>query len=141
MPCRRVQRKGDCEMKFSHSFTVSAEDIDAQEHVNNVAYVRWIQEVALAHWLAVATEESREKYTWMLTRHEIDYKKQTFVGEEVTATTWVGKATRVSCERFTEIKRGSDLLVIARSNWCFIDRETSKPTRITSELKEIFEMG
>jgi len=121
-------------MKFSHSFRVSAADIDAQGHVNNVAYVKWIQDVAVAHWFSVTTEEMREKYTWMLTRHEIDYKKQTFAGEEVTATTWVGKATRITWERFTEIRRGEDILVKARSIWCLIDRQTSKPSRITSEM-------
>ncbi len=121
-------------MKFSHSFRVSAADIDAQGHVNNVAYVKWIQDVAVAHWFSVTTEEMREKYTWMLTRHEIDYKKQTFAGEEVTATTWVGEATRITWERFTEIRRGEDILVKARSIWCLIDRQTSKPSRITSEM-------
>lgn len=127
-------------MKFSHSFKVLPEDIDAQGHVNNVVYVRWIQDVAVAHWFAVTTEETREKFTWMLTRHEIDYKKQTFENEEVTATTWVGTATRITCERFTEIKRGEEILCEARSIWCFIDRETSRPSRITSEIKEIFQM-
>lgn len=126
-------------MKFSHTFRVPSEDIDAQGHVNNVAYVRWIQTVAVAHWLSVTTEAVREKYTWMLTRHQIDYKRQTFAGEEVTATTWVGEPTRVSWERFTEITRGADLLVKARSVWCLIDRETLKPTRITSELKELLQ--
>ncbi len=121
-------------MKFSHSFRVLPEDIDAQGHVNNVAYVRWIQDVAVAHWFSVTTEEVRAKYTWMLTRHEIDYKKQTFADEEVTATTWVGEATRITWERFTEIRRGDDLLVKARSIWCLIDRQTSKPSRITSEM-------
>ena len=121
-------------MRFSHSFHVSAEDIDAQGHVNNVAYVRWIQDVAVAHWFSVTTEEIREKYTWMLTRHEIDYKKQTFENEEVTAETWVGDATRITWERFTEIKRGDDILVKAKSIWCLIDRQTSKPSRITSEM-------
>ena len=124
-------------MKFSHSFRVSSEDIDAQGHVNNVAYVKWIQDVAVAHWLSVTTEETREKYTWVVLRHEIDYKKQSFAGEEVTATTWVGEPTRISWERFTEITRGADLLVGARSVWCLIDRVTLKPTRITSELKEL----
>ena len=124
-------------MKFSHSFRVSARDIDAQGHVNNVAYVKWIQDVAVAHWLSVTTERTREKYTWIVTRHEIDYKRQTFAGEEVTATTWVGEPTRISWERFTEITRGESLLVKARSVWCLIDRETSRPTRITSELKEL----
>jgi acyl-CoA thioester hydrolase len=124
-------------MKFSHSFLVSAGDIDALGHVNNVAYVRWIQDVAVAHWFSVTTEEIRTKYTWMLTRHEIDYKKQTFENEEVTATTWVGEPSRISWERFTEITRGADLLVKARSVWCLIDRETSRPARITSELIEL----
>ena len=127
-------------MKFSHSFHVSPGDIDEQGHVNNVAYVRWIQDVAVAHWLAVTTEETREKYTWMLTRHEVDYKKQTFESDEVTATTWVGEAKRITCERFTEITRGDDLLCRARSIWCLIDRETSRPTRITSDFRELFQM-
>ncbi len=127
-------------MKFSHSFRVSTEDIDAQGHVNNVAYVRWIQEVAVAHWLSVTTDEMRDKFTWVVLRHEIDYKKQAFENEEVTTTTWVGEPTRISWERFTEITHGESLLVKARSVWCLIDRETSKPTRITSELKELFQM-
>ena len=121
-------------MKFSHSFRVSAADIDAQNHVNNVAYVRWIQDVAVAHWFSVTSEAMREKYAWWLTRHEIDYKKQSFENEEITVSTWVGEPTRISWERFTEIKRGEDLLVKARSIWCLIDRETSKPSRITSEM-------
>ena len=125
-------------MKFSHSFRVSAEDIDEQRHVNNVAYVKWIQDVAVAHWRHFASDEQQAKFNWFVLRHEIDYKKQAFAGEEITATTWVGEPTRISWERFTEIKRGEDLLVKARSVWCLIDRETSKPTRISKELKELF---
>ncbi|MDQ3064635.1 MAG: acyl-CoA thioesterase [Acidobacteriota bacterium] len=127
-------------MKFSHSFRVSADDIDAQNHVNNVAYVKWIQDVAVAHWFSATTEAQREKYIWVVLRHEIDYKKQAFEAEEVTATTWVGEPTRISWERFTEITRGENLLVKARSVWCLIDRQTAKPTRITTELKELFQI-
>ena len=124
-------------MKFSHSFRVAAKDIDAQGHVNNVAYVKWIQDVAVAHWFSVTTEAMREKYTWVVLRHEIDYKKQAFENEQVTVTTWVGEPTRISWERFTEIRRGADLLVKARSVWCLINRSTSKPSRITAEMVEI----
>ena len=126
-------------MKFSHSFRVSAEDIDEQGHVNNVAYVKWIQDVAVAHWFSATTEAEREKYTWLVLRHEINYKKQAFENEEVTVMTWVGEPTRISWERFTEIRRGESLLVKARSVWCLIDRETLKPTRITEALKELFD--
>ncbi len=128
-------------MKFSHSFRVAAGDIDEQGHVNNVAYVRWVQEVAVAHWNAAVDAETRDALTWMLTRHEIDYLKQTFDGDEVTATTWVGKATRVTCERFTEILRGDDVLIRARSVWGLIDRSSLKPARISGEMRVVFEMG
>lgn len=127
-------------MKFSHDFLVQNIDIDQQGHVNNVAYVKWIQDIAVAHWRHFAGEEQQAKFNWFVLRHEIDYKKQAFAGEEITAITWVGEPTRISWERFTEIKRGEDLLVKARSVWCLIDRKTLKPTRISSELKELFQM-
>lgn len=125
-------------MRFSHSFCVERGDIDEQGHVNNVAYLRWIQDVAVAHWRHSASEEQLAKYTWVTVRHEIDYKKQAFENEEITATTWVGEWSRVKCERFTEIGREDDLLVKARTVWCMIDKETTKPARITRELIERF---
>ncbi len=125
-------------MKFSHSFNVAAEDIDEQGHVNNVAYLRWIQEIAVAHWRYAASEEMLTKFSWVVVRHEIDYKKQAFENEEITVTTWVGEWTHVTCERFTEIHRGPDLLVKGRTVWCMIDRETARPVRIAKELREQF---
>lgn len=125
-------------MKFSHSFRVSPDDIDEQGHVNNVAYLRWIQDVAVAHWRSAASEEQLAKYSWVTVRHEIDYKKQAFEGDEITATTWVGEWTKVRCERFTEISRGSELLVKSRTLWCMIDRESARPARIGRELVERF---
>lgn len=121
-------------MRFTRHFTVKSSDIDEQGHVNNVVYVRYIQDVAIDHWISVTDEEIRKKYTWVVLRHEIDYKKQAFEAEEITATTWVGEPTRISWERFTEIKRGADLLVKAKSIWCLIDRQTTKPARITAEM-------
>lgn len=128
-------------MKFSLSLRVSAEDIDEQGHVNNVAYLRFVQNIAVAHWHHAASLDLQKRFTWFVTRHEIDYKKPAFENEEITALTWVGEAKTATCERFTEITRGEVLLVKARSVWCLIDRETSRPARLTSELKELFQMG
>ncbi|HEV8592188.1 MAG TPA: thioesterase family protein [Pyrinomonadaceae bacterium] len=125
-------------MKFSHSFNVAIADIDEQGHVNNVAYLRWIQDVAVAHWRNSASEEQLAKYSWVTVRHEIDYKKQAFENEEITAITWIGEWKHVTCERFTEIHRGDELLAKGRTIWCMIDRETAKPARITKELIERF---
>src|SRR5260221_13431923 len=125
-------------MRFSHSFLVSPDDIDEQSHVNNVAFVRWIQDIAVAHWRHAASDEMLSKYSWILIRHEIDYKKQAFEGQEITATTWVGEWTKITCERFTEIHRDDDLLVKSRTVWCMIDRETKRPAKINRELIEEF---
>jgi acyl-CoA thioester hydrolase len=128
-------------MKFSHSFRIEAADIDEQGHANNVAYVRWVQNVAVAHWQNAATAEMQEKFTWIMLRHEIDYKKQAFENEEITATTWIGDWTAVTCERFVEITRGKDLLAKSRTVWCMLDRRTTKPARISTALKELFSLS
>ena len=125
-------------MAFSHSFLVPAEDIDEQGHVNNVAYLRWIQDVAVAHWRHSGTPEHLDAFTWVTVRHEIDYKKQAFIDDQVTARTWIGEWTHVTCERFTEIFRGEDLLVRARTVWCLVNRDSLKPARIRGELIERF---
>ena len=125
-------------MKFSQSFTVEASDIDEQGHVNNVAFVRWIQDVAVAHWRDAATSEMIENFSWVVVRHEIDYKRPGFEGDEITATTWVSEWTHVTCERLTEICRGEELLVKGRTVWCMIERTALKPVKIKRELIERF---
>jgi len=80
----------------------------------------------------------RAKYAWVVIRHEIDYKKQAFENEEITVTTWIGEWSKVTCERFTEIKRGDDVLVKGRTVWCMLDRDTAKPARIASEMIKRF---
>src|SRR5262245_19195780 len=125
-------------MKFSHSFRVESSDIDEQGHVNNVAFLRWIQDVALAHWHHSATQAQIDKFAWFVVRHEIDYKKQAFEQEEISVTTWVNNWTKVTCERHTEVTRGTVLLVKAKTVWCIIDRTSSKPTKITTDLIERF---
>ncbi len=125
-------------MRFSHSFSVDSGEIDELGHVNNVAYLKWVQDIAVAHWNDAATREQLERFIWVVVRHEIDYKKPAFAGEEITAETWVGEWTAVTCERFTEIKRGDDLLVKGRTVWCMIDKATTRPVRIASELRERF---
>lgn len=127
-------------VKFEHSFIVKPEDIDQQGHVNNVRFVQWIQDVAVAHWFNTATSDQLESLTWVVLRHEIDYLHPAFETEEITACTWVGGATAAKCERFTEIRRGDTILVKAKSLWCALDLKTLRPRRIDDELKEKFGM-
>ena len=83
-------------------------------------------------------KKCKKKYSWVVIRHEIDYKKPAFENEEITVATWVGEPTRISWERFTEIKRGDDLLCKARSLWCLIDKTSGRPMRMDEEIKKLF---
>jgi acyl-CoA thioester hydrolase len=125
---------------FEISIAVQAADIDRQNHVNNTVYVRWIQEVATAHWNARAPIPARDDIGWVVLRHEIDYKSAAGLGDEIVLRTWVGKATRVTFERFVEVLRKSDrrLLAQARTLWVPINPRTGKPIRVPPEVRERF---
>ena len=125
---------------FEMTVSVLPDDIDEQNHVNNTVYLRWVQEVATAHWQAVASPEAQNNIGWVVLRHEIDYKTPAAVGDQILLRTWVGKATRLTFERFTEIRRHRDgqLLSKARTLWCPINAQTSRPTRVSVEVRAQF---
>ncbi|PIO47623.1 MAG: thioesterase [[Chlorobium] sp. 445] len=126
---------------FERHFRVQPEDIDMQNHASNIAYLKWTQDVAVQHWRARATIEQQENFTWVVIRHEIDYLKPSFLGQELLSKTWIGKATAATCERFTEIWRPSDnqLLAKVRSVWCLLNRQSLRPQRITPDLVARFQ--
>ena len=115
-------------------------DIDEQNHVNNAVYLRWIQDVATAHWRAVASPKAQETIGWVVVRHEIDYKAPATLGDRIVLRTWVGKASRLTFERFTEIRRNGDGLLLskARTLWCSINAQTGRPIRVPTEVRAQF---
>jgi acyl-CoA thioester hydrolase len=125
---------------FEMTLLVTPEDIDEQNHVNNTVYLRWVQEVATAHWKAIVSREAQETIGWVVLRHEIDYKAPGCLGDNVVLRTWVGKATRLTFERFTEILRSGDgqLLSKARTLWCPINAQTGRPMRVPLEVRDQF---
>jgi acyl-CoA thioester hydrolase len=125
---------------FELPIRVEHADIDELGHVNNVTYVRWVQDAAVAHWTAVAPAAERARLFWVVLRHEIDYKQAAYLGEDIVARTWVGAATRVRFERHTEILRARDRGVLARARtlWCPIDAGTRRPTPVTAVVRSRF---
>lgn len=120
--------------------TVQPGDIDGQNHVNNTVYLRWIQEVATAHWESLAGADAQAAVGWVVVRHEIDYKVAANLADKILLRTWVGQATRLKFERFTEIRRQEDnqLLAQARTLWVPIDWKTGKPTRVSADVRARF---
>lgn len=125
---------------FELIFPVQSADIDRQNHVNNTVYLRWIQDVAVAHWRSLASSDAQKKIQWVVLRHEIEYKKPALRNDRVKLRTWVGKATRITFERFTEIRREADdkVLSTARTLWCPVDAHTGRPVRVSAEIRSQF---
>ena len=125
---------------FEMTVSVLPGDIDEQNHVNNTVYLRWVQDVATAHWQAVASLEAQKSIGWVVLRHEIEYKNPAGLADKIMLRTWVGKATRLTFERFTEILRSGEgqLLSNARTLWCPINAQTGRPMRVPPEVRAQF---
>ena len=126
--------------RFEVPITVSAADLDRLGHVNNVVYLRWMQDAAAAHWETAAGPGLRAAVSWVVTRHEIEYKAPAFEGERLVARTWVGEVRGATWERFIEIRRAGDerLLARGRSVYAALDAATGRPRRVDGEIRAVF---
>ena len=120
---------------------IRPEHIDANGHVNNVVYVGWLQDVGMAHWNARFDAETRARWSWVGTRHEIDYFRPLMpdsVG--VVARTWVGDPQGPRFARHVRIEDGEGRLCAQGvSEWCLVDAVTMRPTRIPADMLPTFE--
>ncbi len=125
---------------FEQRITAHAEDIDELGHVNNAAWVRWIQDIATAHWYALASPQHDAAYIWVVTRHEIDYLRAVGPGETVTGRTWVPNPPKgARFDRHMEFV-GDDgkPRVRAKTTWAIIDKATGRPIRVPAEVAAPF---
>lgn len=128
---------------FTLSITPTAVDIDELGHVNNAVWVRWIQDVATAHWNAVAAPEHIARWAWVVVRHEIDYLGNVGAGEAVTAKTWISDPPRGA--RFDRNMEFTDAagkpVVRSRTTWAIVDRASGRIARVPAEVAAPFMEG
>lgn len=122
---------------YSFRLKVQVEDIDVLNHVNNVVYLKWVNEASERHWAVLSNDEINAKYFWVCLRHEIDYVGEAYLGDEVKVKTWVGDSHGVKSIRHVEIYKGDKLLSRSASTWCLIDVKTQRPTRIREDILEL----
>ncbi|AWM32584.1 acyl-CoA thioesterase [Hymenobacter nivis] len=121
---------------FAHQFVVPATAIDALGHANNVEYVRWVQDVAGAHWLAICPPVRQGAYVWVVREHRIRYRQPAFAGDVLRATTWVGDTSGATSVRHTRLTRAASnaLLCEAETTWVLLDPKSGRPVRIDAEV-------
>ena len=128
---------------FDRVITPTPADFDANGHVNNVVYLRWIQDIATAHWNARLPTAERGRWAWVILRHEIDYRRPLLPGEVARARTWLGPRRGPRFMRYVRIDGPdnggpAEVCAQAQSDWCLIDAQTRRPTRVPDWMVELF---
>src|SRR5215471_1608722 len=107
---------------FSFTFSVPQSVIDENGHVNNVAFVQWMQDAAIRHGqqrmagyngynldTAIVLNETA---TFVVREHRIEYVLPVFQGDEIEVRTWLNEARRVRLHRRYDFIRKSDTKVV-----------------------------
>lgn len=130
-------------MPFELEITAAPTDIDELAHVNNLVYVRWVQDVAVAHSKALGWDGpayQRLGASWVVRRHELDYVQPVLEGERVVLATWVEAIRGASSVRRTRMTRVRDGAVVCRATttWAFVDLARGRLAKIPDELRQAF---
>lgn len=136
--------------EYAHEVT-EAEIDDVIRHVNNLAYLKWMQSAALAH--SAAQGWPTEAYQrlgagWVVRSHQIEYRQPAFCKDRLIIRTWVANLKKVTSLRRYQIVRPSGeaaadkevVLAVAATDWAFIHFATHQPKRIPSEVATAFEV-
>lgn len=119
-----------------HFFPIGIDpaDIDFMGHVNNASYLKWVQDAVIDHWRSLAPAEAVAQHLWVALKHEITYRRPTFLGDEVIATVLLEKVQGARATYETVIRRGEEILAEVRSSWCCLDAATLRPARLAREV-------
>ena len=129
---------------FTRRFPVPADAIDVNGHVNNLAYVAWMQEIAIEHSAAAGWPLARYQgigAAWVVRSHFVEYLRPLFPGEPLAVHTWVPRFDQRAAPRRYLFVRESDRREVARAEtaWVFVDLATGKRRALPPELLTAFQ--
>lgn len=131
----------DAHEPFSLELDVLPEHIDQLQHVNNVVYLNWVQDVAISHWSKIAPPEMQQSMFWVVARHELDYLRPLVIGDTAVVSTWIGEERDGLFARHTRVARQSDdaTALTALTWWCPMSMTTGRRLReVPQEVHALF---
>ena len=123
---------------FRHAVRIGPADIDHMGHVNNSVYLRWVQEAVVSYWELVAPPQAVATHLWVALRHEITYRKPTFLDDAVVADVIAEQVQGAKAFLTTAFRRGEDVVAEVRSCWCSLNAATGRPSRLAREVVDRF---
>jgi len=125
--------------------TVPQDAIDVNGHVNNLEYLRWMQDIAVEHSAARGWPLERYQATgtaWVVRSHSIGYLRPAFAGDRLSLLTWVADLRPRSSLRKYWVWRTSDRQILAQAEtlWVFVDVGSGRARAIPGELRSSFEV-
>ena len=125
---------------YQHRLVISTGAIDANGHANNVEYVRWMQEAAIAHADAAGCSEATRAAgaSWVVRSHHVEYLRPVFAGENLTVQTWVATVRKSSSLRKYRFWRDGELVARGETMWVFIAAATGRPVGIPAAVSSAF---
>lgn len=122
------------ERMHSYSISIEPEDIDFMGHVNNAVYLSWVQDAVVDYWQKTGPVEAVARHLWVALKHEITYRKPTFLEDSVVAEVIAERVQGARAFFQTVIRRGEDVLAEVTSCWCCIDASTKRPARLSQDM-------
>jgi acyl-CoA thioester hydrolase len=123
---------------YRYKLTVPDHAVDVNGHVNNIEYLRWMQDAAIRHCdrqgCTAATLAAGA--TWVVRAHRVEYLRPAFAGENIMVLTWVSNLRRVQSLRKYRVMRVEDnaVLVEGETNWVFVDMQTGRLRSIPKDV-------
>lgn len=128
----------------SYEFDVPASAIDINDHVNNVEFVRWMQEAAIAHADVTGCTAATTACggTWVARSHHIEYRRPALLGDRIRVVTWVENLRRACSLRKYRFERAADGILLAQgeTDWVYIDLATGRPKAVPAEMVAMFDV-
>ncbi|HWZ86118.1 MAG TPA: acyl-CoA thioesterase [Thermoanaerobaculia bacterium] len=115
-------------------------DIDAMGHLNNVAYLRYLESARSKYWLAMRGTDDFWKIDFVVARSEIDYRSSAHMGEVLTVEVRVSRMGNSSFD-FTYRVTGADgrLVADAKTTQVCYDWETRRSKPLSEERRREIE--
>jgi YbgC/YbaW family acyl-CoA thioester hydrolase len=150
---------------FETFFRVRFHEVDALGHVNNAAYLNYLEQAAIDHatFLGLNLQRLQELGgVFVARRHEIEFLKPTFAGDLLRVITWLGESRGARVDRrylvFREFEPPTNVAVAggptmwsgmvddnalvarAATEWVFANNR-GQPRRIPQEVIRLFHIG